>query len=324
MEKEMRDAVSLQDKTFKYLIEKGKQTSFGKEMGFDQIRSISDFQARVPIQNYEQAKSWFERIYKGETDVCWPGSPLYLAKTSGTTSGAKYIPITKESINCQIEGARDTLLLYIAETGKANFLDGKMMFLSGSPEIEENPYGLKTGRLSGIVNHFVPSYLTSNRVPTYETNIISEWEEKVSSIVREIKDQDLRLISGIPPWVQMLFEELEAQTGKQPLEVWPNLELFVQGGVNFEPYSPIFTQYFGDRVDMVELFPASEGFLAYQNSQKDNGLLLLPNNGIFYEFIPMSEYGQEGARRLTLSQVELDTQYALIVTTNAGLWAYDI
>lgn len=320
----MDQAIEWQEKTFRYLIEEGRKTAFGKEHDFDSIKSIKDFQARVPVHNYEQSKAWFDRIYKGEADVSWPGKPLYLAKTSGTTSGAKYIPITQESIRRQIQGARDTLLLYIAETGKADFLDGKMMFLSGSPEIEENPYGLKTGRLSGIVNHFVPSYLTSNRVPSYQANIIEEWEEKVSTIVTEIKDQDLRLISGIPPWVQMLFEELEAQTGKQPLEVWPNLALFVQGGVNFEPYAPIFDQYFGGKVDLVELFPASEGFFAYQNSQKDNGLLLLPNNGIFFEFIPMDKYGQEDAPRLTIGEVELDTQYALIVSSNAGLWAYDI
>lgn len=324
MKREMENALSLQEATFHHLISRAKDTAFGKAHGFGEIKSIEDYQKRVPVRDYEAAKEWFDRIYQGEDSVSWPGKPLYLAKTSGTTSGAKHIPITKESIQNQIQAARDALLLYVAESGNAAFLDGKMMFLSGSPEIEQNAYELRTGRLSGIVNHFVPSYLTSNRVPKYETNIIADWEKKVSTIVNEIKDQDLRLISGIPPWVQMLFEELEVQTGKKPLEVWPNLELFVQGGVNFAPYAPIFEQYFGDKVDMVEVFPASEGFFAYQNSQKDDGLLLLPNNGVFFEFIPLEEYGKANANRLTLHEVELGKQYALIVSTNAGLWAYDI
>ncbi|MCB0837390.1 MAG: GH3 auxin-responsive promoter family protein [Bacteroidetes bacterium] len=319
-----QQAPEIQQKTFQSLIKTAANTAFGQEYRFDSIKTYQDFQNRVPIRDYEGAKSWFDRIYRGESSVSWPGKPLYLAKTSGTTSGAKYIPITKASIKKQILGARDTLMLYMAETGKADFLDGKMMFLSGSPEIEKNDYGLRTGRLSGIVNHFVPGYLTTNRVPGYETNCIEDWEEKVSTIVREIKNQDLRLISGIPPWVQMLFEELENQTGKRPLEVWPNLSLFVQGGVNFEPYQPIFDGYFEGKVDIAELYPASEGFFAVQETQADNGLLLMPDYGIFYEFIPLEEYGKPDPVRLTLEEVEVDKQYALIVSTNAGLWAYDI
>ncbi|MEL7339366.1 MAG: GH3 auxin-responsive promoter family protein, partial [Bacteroidota bacterium] len=317
-------AVALQQQTFQQLIAQGKNTAFGRDHGFDQIKTYADFQARVPVRDYEKARPWLDRIYKGEADVCWPGKPLYLAKTSGTTSGAKYIPITKASIQKQILGARDALMCYMAEMGKADFLDGKMMFLSGSPEIEENEYGLKTGRLSGIVNHFVPSYLLKNRVPSYEANIIEDWESKVSTIVSEIHDQDLRLISGIPPWVQMLFEQLEAQTGKQPLEAWPNLQLFVQGGVDFQPYERIFERYFEGKVANSEVFPASEGFFAVQDRQQDNGLLLMPNYGIFFEFIPLSEYGKPEAKRLTLGEVEVGEQYALILSSNAGLWAYDI
>lgn len=319
-----RDALPLQQKTFQHLIRSGRQTAFGKAHDFQSIESVKDFQERVPVRDYEGVRDWMQRIYEGEADVSWPGKPLYLAKTSGTTSGAKYIPITKASIRKQILGARDTLMAYMAETGKADFLDGKMMFLSGSPEIDANPHGIKTGRLSGIVNHFVPSYLLANRVPSYEANILEDWEEKVKAIVREVVQEDLRLISGIPPWVQMFFEELEVQTGKGPLDVWPNLQLFVQGGVDFQPYRPIFEKYFGDRVDMAELFPASEGFFAFQNEQADDGMLLMPNYGIFYEFIPLNAYGNPDAPRLTLDDVKIGEQYALIISTNAGLWAYDI
>lgn len=317
-------ALEIQKNTFRDLIRMGSNTLFGREHNFHLIQSYEDFQKAVPVRDYEKSRPWLDKIYKGESNVTWPGKPLYLAKTSGTTSGAKYIPITKASIKKQIGGARDTLMMYIAETGKADFLNGKMMFLSGSPEIEVNPYGIKTGRLSGIVNHFVPGYLTTNRVPTYETNCIEDWETKVKTIVKEIADQDLRLISGIPPWVQMLFEELEAQTGKAPLEVWPNLQLFVQGGVDFAPYQPIFEKYFEGKVDIAELFPASEGFFAIQETQQDNGLLLMPDYGVFYEFIPLEEYGNENPTRLTLGEVETGKQYALILSTNAGLWAYDI
>ena len=322
--KAMNNALELQEKTLKQLIARSQHTAFGKDHHFDEIHTYEDFKARVPIRNYEQSRPWLDRVVKGEEDISWPGKPLYLAKTSGTTSGAKYIPISKESIQCQVAGARDALMMYMSETAKTGFLNGKMMFLSGSPEIEENEYGIKTGRLSGIVNHFVPSYLQRNKVPTYEANIIEDWEEKVKAIVKEVSKEDLRLISGIPPWVQMFFEELEAQTGKQPLEVWPNLQVFVQGGVDYSPYAPIFDQYFQDRVDIVEVFPASEGFFAYQNTQEDDGLMLMPDNGIFFEFVPMDEYGKEDPQRLSLGEVEKDVQYALILSSNAGLWAYDI
>lgn len=324
IQKEARLAWELQQKTFASLITEGRKTAFGEAHDFDQIQSIADFQARVPVRTYEQAKSWFDRIYNGEESVTWPGRPDYLAKTSGTTAGAKYIPLTRISLRKQIQGARDALLTYMALSGRADFLDGKMMFLSGSPEIEGNPHGLKTGRLSGIVNHFVPSYLTRNRVPSYEANIIEDWEAKVRKIVGEVAPEDLRLISGIPPWVQMFFEELQAQTGQQPLEAWPNLQLFVQGGVDYRPYAPIFEAYFEGKVDVLELFPASEGFFAFQTDRDDPGLMIMPDYGIFYEFIPLDQYGQPDAKRLTLNEVELDKQYALIISTNAGLWAYDI
>lgn len=324
LEKQAQNAVELQAKLFEALIGVGKRTAFGKDHDFAHIKTYQDYQQRVPVRDYEANRAYFERIYKGEANVGWQGKPLYLAKTSGTTSGAKYIPITQESIRNQILAARDGLLLYIHATGRADFFDGKMIFLSGSPELETNKYGVKIGRLSGIVNHFVPSYLQANRLPSYATNCIEDWEEKVAAIVREAKDEDLRLISGIPPWVQMFFEELERQTGKGPREVWKNLQIFVQGGVDFSPYKPIFDQYLGSDFGIAEVFPASEGFFAIQHTQDDNSLLLLPDNGVFYEFIPLSEYGNPDARRLTLGEVQLGEQYALVLTTNAGLWAYDI
>ncbi|MCB9230290.1 MAG: GH3 auxin-responsive promoter family protein [Bacteroidia bacterium] len=319
-----REGALVQAEVLKELLHRARNTAFGREHGFAKIRTVQEFQQAVPVTDYETSKSWFDRIYKGEADVTWPGKPLYLAKTSGTTSGAKYIPITRDSIKYQVESARDALLLYIAETGKSRFLDGKMMFLSGSPVVDTNDYGIKVGRLSGIVNHFVPAYLLKNRIPTFATNSIEDWETKVDAILDEATREDLRVISGIPPWVQMFFDRLKVRFGKEPLEQWPNLQLFVQGGVDFSPYKPIFDYFWGDKVDIVEVFPASEGFFAYQDTQKEGSLLLNTDSGIFYEFIPLNEYGSANPTRLTLSEVELETQYALILSTNAGLWAYDI
>ncbi|MFN0200012.1 MAG: GH3 auxin-responsive promoter family protein [Bacteroidia bacterium] len=315
---------AMQQKVFRELVRTAKDTVFGREHEFVQIVTYLDYQNRVPVRDYEQAKTYFDRIYQGEENVMWMGKPLYLAKTSGTTSGAKYIPITKESIQCQITGAKDTLLMYIHETQNADFLDGKMMFLSGSPELETNEHGMKIGRLSGIVNHFVPKYLQKNRVPTYETNCIEDWESKVKKIVEEVMHEDLRLISGIPPWVQMFFEEAKRQTGKEPLELWKNLQIFVQGGVDFTPYSPIFDSFFQGKVAIGETFPASEGFFAFRDSQQQDDLVLLLDNGVFFEFIPIEEYGKPQATRVTIENVRLNQQYAMIVSTNAGLWAYDI
>lgn len=322
--REHLDAVASQRRTLHKLLLKAKRTRFGQAHGFSDITDTSQFREQVPVRDYEAAKEWFEAIRKGEKDVCWPGKPLYLAKTSGTVSGAKYIPITRDSIRNQIKGARDALLLYVAATGKSHFLDGNMMFLSGSPELTTNECGMRIGRLSGIVNHFVPNYLRRNQVPTYETNCIEEWEEKVDQILDETLDRDLRLISGIPPWVQMYFERLQAQTGELPLQRWPNLGLFVQGGVDFSPYAQVFENYFQGKIDILEVYPASEGFFALQDTVENQGLLLNLDYGIYYEFIPIEEYGSENPRRLSIGEVELDQQYALVISTNAGLWAYDI
>ncbi len=322
--REKKAALAIQQRTLSQLIKRAAATAFGREHGFEHIDGYAAFRQQVPVRDYEQFRPWIDRIYHAEADVSWPGKPLYLAKTSGTTSGSKYIPITRESIRKQVQGARDALLLYLNNTGQASFLDGKMIFLSGSPVLDTNAHGVQVGRLSGIVNHFVPTYLQTNRVPNFEVNAIEDWEEKVRTIVGEIKHLDMRLISGIPPWVQMMFEEAEAQTGKKPLELWPNLQVFVQGGVNFEPYRPIFDQYFQGKVGLVEVFPASEGFFAIQDRLEGQGMLLMPDYGVFFEFIPLETYGTPEAKRLWLGEVEAGKSYALIVSSNAGLWAYDI
>ncbi len=315
--------VETQKAVLQSIISKAKDTVFGKEHGFAFIKNHSEFAKQVPIRDYEGLRPWMERVVSGESNVLWPGKPLYFAKTSGTTSGVKYIPITRESIPNHINGARNALLNYVHETGNSAFLDGKLIFLSGSPEMELKN-GIHVGRLSGISNHFVPSYLRTNQLPSYAANCIADWETKLDAIVEETLAARMTLISGIPSWVQMYFDRINARTGKPVKDVFPDFSLFVYGGVNYEPYRAKMEASLGRKVDSIELFPASEGFFAYQDQQGDPGLLLLLDAGIFYEFIPAEEYFNEHPTRLTIGEVELGRNYALIVSSNAGLWAYSI
>jgi hypothetical protein len=315
--------VETQQKVFKSLIKAAKDTEFGKDHHFDKIKTFEDFKKQVPVRDYEDLKSYIDKVQLGQKDILWKGKPLYFAKTSGTTSGAKYIPLTKESMPYHIEASRNAILHYIHETGKTDFVDGKMIFLQGSPElIEKN--GIKLGRLSGIAAHFVPKYLQKNRMPSWKANCIEDWETKINAIVDETIDQDMTIISGIPSWVQMYFERLEERSGKKVGDLFKNFNLFIYGGVNYEPYRAKFENLIGRKVDSIELFPASEGFFAYQDSQKSKGMLLLLNSGIFYEFIKAEEFFSENPKRLTIGEVALGVNYVLIISTNAGLWGYNI
>ena len=319
-----KNALAAQQHVFNKLIADAGSTAFGKDHGFAVIKTYSDFKKAVPIREYEDLRPYIDRVVNGESDILWPGKPLYFAKTSGTTSGTKYIPISKESMPEHLKAARTALLLYIHETGNAQFVNGKMIFLQGSPVLEEKA-GVQTGRLSGIVAHHIPNYLQKNRMPSYATNCIEDWEQKVDAIVDETLHSDMTLIGGIPPWVQMYFDRLIAKSGSKKIKnIFPNLQLFVYGGVNFEPYRAKLEESIGRKIDSIETYPASEGFIAFQDSQKEPGLLLLVDAGIFYEFIPTEEYFNENPGRLSLQDVELDKNYALILNTNAGLWGYSI
>lgn len=320
---EAANAVNDQEKIWRHLISKAGGTLFGKDHHFTSITNYSDFKRLIPVKDYEGFKPYIDKAVNGEENVLWPGKPLYWSKTSGTTSGVKYIPITKDSIPYHINSARNALLCYINETGNANFVNGKLIFLSGSPELETKN-GIHVGRLSGIVNHHVPQYLRGNQMPSYQTNCIDDWETKVYKIVDETISQDMTLISGIPPWVQMYFDKISERTGKKIKDVFPNFNLFVYGGVNFEPYRAKLEQSIGRKIDTIETYPASEGFIAYQDSQKEKGLLLLTNNGMFYEFIPVDEFFNEDPARVSLKDIELNKNYVLILNTNAGLFGYNI
>ena len=318
-----KNPIATQRNVFEDLIRQAKNTQFGIDHHFDHIKTVEDFSINVPVRDYEDLKPYIDKVVKGEENILWKGKPLYFAKTSGTTSGAKYIPLTKESMPFHIEAARNAILHYIHETGNVDFVDGKMIFLQGSPILKEKN-GIKLGRLSGIVAHFVPKYLQKNRLPSWKTNCIEDWENKVNAIVEETFDQNMTVISGIPSWVQMYFEKLHQKGGKSVGKIFKNFNLFIYGGVNYEPYRAKFESLIGRKVDSIELFPASEGFFAYQDSQAAKGMLLLLNSGIFYEFIKSDDFYNENPRRLTIGEVELGVNYVLIISTNAGLWGYNI
>ncbi|WP_439556989.1 GH3 auxin-responsive promoter family protein [Dyadobacter sp.] len=317
------ESIAVQEKWRQELVAKAAGTEFGKDHHFRDIQSYSDFKQAVPVSDYEDLKGYIGKIKEGADNILWPGKPLYFAKTSGTTSGTKYIPISKDSISNHINSARNAILTYIAETGKSQFLDKKLIFLSGSPVLTETG-GVLTGRLSGISNHHVPGYLRRNQMPSYETNCIEDWETKLEKIIDETIDQPMSLISGIPPWVQMYFDRIIERTGKKIKDVFPDFSLFIYGGVNFEPYRAKLFESIGKPIDSIELYPASEGFFAYQDVQHEKGLLLLLDTGIFYEFIPADQFFDENPPRYSIAEVEVGKNYAMIVNNNAGLWGYSL
>jgi hypothetical protein len=315
--------IETQQRVFKELLRVATHTQFGTDHDFKTIQTHAEYTTKVPIREYEGFTPYIEAIKNGTKDVLWPGLPIYFAKTSGTTSGVKYIPITKDSIPHHINGAKDALLNYIYVTGRSEFLDKKMIFLSGSPVMEKK-HGVYIGRLSGIVNHHVPAYLRGNQLPSFETNCMEDWEQKLDKIVEETCDQDMSLISGIPPWVQMYFDCLEERYHKKIKDIFPSFSLLVYGGVNFTPYQKKLLSSIGKEIDTIETYPASEGFIAFQDQPRQEGLLLLLNSGIFYEFVPVEEYGTHSPTRLTIGEVQLGVNYALIMSTNAGLFGYSI
>ena len=318
-----KNAVKVQNTVLLSLINQAKNTKFGKDHNFSEITNYSDWKKNVPVRDYEELKVYVKEIIEGKKDVLWPGRPIYFCKTSGTTSGTKYIPISKESMPHHITAARDAILSYIAETKKTSIVNGKMIFLQGSPELSKTG-DILTGRLSGIVAHHTPSYLVKNRLPSYETNCIEDWESKVDAILTETLDENMSLISGIPPWVQMYFEKLQDRTGKLIKDIFPNFDLFIYGGVNYEPYRQTFEKLIGKKIDGIEFYPASEGFIAYQDTQTEKGMLLCVNHGIFYEFIPSEEFFNNDPVRISLSDVEIGVNYVIILNTDAGLWGYNI
>lgn len=307
------------------LLHTGRHTAFGRDHHLDDVQSYEEFRQAVPIYTYEALWSrYLERAWAGEANVTWREIPRYFAKTSGTTAGAKFLPLTTDSIPTHIRGARDTLLLYVARRKNADFVNGRWLFLSGSPALEKNPAGILYGRLSGIVHHWVPAYLTRNRLPSHPINCIENWQDKVEQVITEAAQTDLRLLSGIPPWIEQMLQTVEARFGRKATDLWQHLQVYIHGGVDFRLYEERLQKLLPG-VDFIETFPASEGFFAFQDTDdRTDGLRLLTDNGIFYEFIPLERANDPAPPRLPLWEVEPGRSYALLLTTNAGLWAYAI
>jgi hypothetical protein len=316
-------AVECQERIMSDLVGKGSRCIYGKAHRFNLIRNYEDFKKHVPIIDYEELRPLVERISTGEKSILWPGLPIYFAKTSGTTSGTKYIPITRDSISNHINSARNALLLYMDRSKNHAFADHHMIFLQGSPVLDKHGV-IPCGRLSGIAAHHVPAYLQKNRMPSWRTNVIEDWETKVDAIVEETLKKRMSLISGIPSWLRMYFEKLVSLTGKPVGEIFPDFSLLVYGGLNFEPYRQAFDTLIGRHVDTVELYPASEGFIAYQDAEPGQGMLLNVNSGIFFEFIPADKIHEEDPERIPLEGVETGVDYAIILNSNAGLWGYNL
>lgn len=313
-----------QNRIFKKLMLTLSKTEFGKEKGIFSKISYKEFCEKISIQDYESLRPYIEKIKEGKKNILWKGLPKYFAKTSGTTSGMKYIPISKESMPTHVGTAKLATLVYIYRYKKPELLWGKILFLQGSPILEETG-GIPSGRLSGIVAHYVPKLLQLNKVPTKKTNSISNWENKTQKIAKEIYEKDLRIIGGIPPWIIGFFEKLQEIEGskKNICDIFPNLGLYIYGGLNYKPYEQRILNLIGKKIDTLELFPASEGFYAFQDIQGDGSMLLQLNSGIFYEFIELKLFNTEKQKRLTIAQVKKDVDYVLIISTNAGLWAYN-
>ena len=319
----INNPIQSQERVFKGLVSTAKHTLFGKDHSFEDIKSYQDFVRLVPVRDYEGLKSYIDKIITGQKDVLWKGRPLYFTKTSGTTSGTKFIPISKESMPFHLKSAKDAMLSYIKETKDASFIGGKTIFIQGSPQLDDTN-GIPTGRLSGIVAHHLPWYLKRNNLPSFDTNSISDWEQKVDAIIEETLSQNMTLISGIPPWVQMYFEKIQKRTNQPISTVFPDFSLMIHGGVNFKPYKQRFEKLIGKSIPSIETYPASEGFIAYQDSQSEEGLLLCVNHGMFFEFIESTHFFNDHPTRISLAEVEMGKDYVVILNTNAGLWGYNI
>ncbi len=312
----------VQERILHQLIKKAEITRFARDHGFHQIRNAEDYKSKVPLREYEDFKPYLNLIQNGTKDVLWPGLPKYLSKTSGTTSGVKFIPLTKDSISNHINSAKYCLFHYIQQKPETKIFDGKMIFLSGSPELTYQN-NIAIGRLSGIINHEIPAWFQTNKLPDYQLNCIHPWEVKLDQMIKSYSNVDVRVLSGIPPWIQMFCERLLDFTGKScVMDVFPNLELYIHGGVNYTPYSQKINQLIGQEINLIETYPASEGFIAYQNNFQEDGMQLVVNDGIFFEFIAKEDIEKHPEKRIQLKDVELNKDYAIILTTNAGLWSY--
>lgn len=316
----------VQQEWFQRIVRDGMDTSFGRDHSFFTIHTISDFQKQVPIRNYEELKGYIDRSLIGEEDVLWPGKVKWFAKSSGTTSSkSKLIPVTKESLEeCHYKGGKDLLAMYCFNNHNSQIYAGKTLMMGGSSDLSAMNSDSVTGDLSAIIIQNLPIWVNIKRTPNKDIALMDNWEEKIEKMAQATIKQDVSVVTGVPSWTLVLFKKILEITGASSIkDVWPNLELFMHGGVSFKPYRPQFEALVNHSgLNFYETYNASEGFFGLQDRNNSEEMLLMLDYGIFYEFLPMSELASESRSTLLLSEVELGVSYALIITTNAGLWRY--
>lgn len=325
MELFMKYPVDVQLELQQRLVDEAALTRFGLEHGFSKIRSVDDFKKAVPIRKYEDFKPYIDRLRDGEQNVLWPSRLKWFAKSSGTTDDrSKFIPVSREALEeCHYKCGKDLLALYYQQVPQAKLYNGKNLVLGGSSKI--NPFNTQgyTGDLSAIIIRNLPMWVELKRTPSRDIALMDNWEEKIEAMARSTVLEDVTMIAGVPSWTLVLLKRILAQQQVDSIyEIWPNLELFVHGGVSFKPYRTQFEQLLGARMNYVETYNASEGFFALQDRLDRDDLLLMLDYGIFYEFMPASEWESSRPRTVGLAEVELGENYALVISTNAGLWRY--
>lgn len=325
----MEQPEKAQENLWKDLIYSARHTAFGREYGFQAMRSPADFKAQVPVSDYDSLKPYIERMMAGERDILWPGAVRWFSKSSGTTSDkSKFIPVSDANLSaCHIKGSWDTMTLFYHERPDARQFECKSLIMGGSlAPFEGNPRVMR-GDVSAIMTYNMPWVGRPFFTPDFETALLANFEEKLERTAHIVsKEPNLVSVGGVPTWMVVLFRRVLEITGKKHLlEVWPNLQACIHGGVSFEPYREQFQQFFpSEQVSYQEIYNASEGYFAVQDRLSEQGMLLLLQNGVYYEFVPMSDWNDPNPRTLSLEEVELDQDYALIISTNSGLWRYKI
>ena len=315
----------VQNETFKYLVNKAKDTEWGKKYGYSDIKTYSDFAHNVPVSDYDSLKSYIERIRNGEQNILWPGETKWFAKSSGTTNDkSKFIPVTNDALeNCHFRGGKDVMAIYTKVYPESNIFTGKSLVLGGSHEINNIDNRSYYGDLSAVIIENLPFWARFLKANSQETSLMKDWDVKIQRMADEALKANVTNIAGVPSWTLVLLKHILEKTGKNNIkEVWPNLELFIHGGVSFDPYREQFKKLIPGKMNYMETYNASEGFFAIQNNLNRKDLLLMLDYGVFYEFIPMSTFGTGNEKIIPLQEVETDVNYAMLISTNGGLWRY--
>jgi hypothetical protein len=320
----------VQEELFKKLVQTARYTEFGLQYDFSSIQTYEQFRDRVPIHTYEKTFPYIDRLMKGEQNILWPSEIKWFSKSSGTTNArSKFIPVSQEALDdCHFKGGKDLLSIYVNNYPDTKLFDGKGLAVGGSHQINELDPSASSyyGDVSAVIMQNLPPWAQFIRTPSLETALMGNWEEKIEKLARETIRENVTNIAGVPTWTVLLIQRVADMAGKRNiLEVWPNLEVFFHGAVAFAPYRTLFKSIIpSDRMRYWETYNASEGFFGIQDQTNSEELLLMLDYGIFYEFIPMAELEKENPRAIPLSEIELETNYAMVITTNSGLWRYNI